>query len=168
MMSFEFRNYDARLGKWWSVDTKYDQIPSISPYSYALNNPIVYIDKDGELPILPLLLKAGASGATDMLVQATFSYFFEPGVETVGQAFEKVNWLQVGRSAAEGLIPWKTPGGKFGKAGATAVGDVLVNAIHRGSDYSMEEALMDFAIGFIGDLAGGGLGEILPKIRTTN
>jgi hypothetical protein len=115
------------------------------------------------LPILPFLLKAGAAGAADMLAQATLAYYFDPEVKSASQAIKKVNWWQVSRSAAEGLIPWKVPGGRLGKAAATATGDVFVNAISAGSDYSTEQAFQDFAVGFIGDLAGGGFGELLAK-----
>ncbi|MDP3929704.1 MAG: hypothetical protein Q8R57_11835 [Bacteroidota bacterium] len=162
-LSFGDYGYDPRTGKRWNVDPKFNEIAGISPYAYALDNPIVYIDKDGELPILPLLLKAGSAGAADMLTQAAVAYFFDPKVETAGQAFEKVNWVQVARSSAEGLIPWRTPGGKIGKAAATAVGDVLVNAVSEGSDYTGEQALQDFAVGFIGDLGGGEIGDFVSK-----
>src|SRR5690606_26526294 len=161
--SFGDYGYDPRIGRRWNVDLEFKQIAGLSPYAYALNNPNVYIDEDGKLPILPLLLKAGAAGAADMLAQAAMAYYFDPEVKSASQAIEKVNWWQVSRSAAEGLIPWKTPGGKIGRAAATATGDVLVNAICEGSNYSTEQALQDFAVGFIGDLAGGGFGELLSK-----
>jgi RHS repeat-associated protein len=162
-LSFEDYGYDPRTGRRWNVDPKFNEIAGISPYAYALDNPIVYIDKDGELPILPLLLKAGSAGAADMLTQAAVAYFFDPKVETASQAFEKVNWIQVARSSAEGLIPWRTPGGKIGKAAATAVGDVLVNAVSQGTDYNGEQALQDFAVGFVGDLGGGEIGDFVSK-----
>ena len=164
--SFGNYGYDPRIGKRWNIDPKFREIAGLSPYTYSLNNPIVYKDPEGELPIIPLLLKAGASGAADMLAQAAMVYYFDPQVETVGEAFEKVNWLQVSRSAVEGLIPWRTPGGRIGRAAATAAGDVLVNAIDAGTDYSKTQALQDFAVGFIGDLAGGGLGELVSKYGT--
>ena len=91
------------------------------------------------------------------------NYYFNPNVSSVGQAFDEVNWWQVGRSSAEGMIPWKTPGGRLGRAAGTAVVDVLVNALNAGSDYTQEQAMKDFAVGFIGDLAGGGLGELVSK-----
>ncbi|NME68496.1 RHS repeat-associated core domain-containing protein [Flammeovirga aprica] len=155
--------YDPILGRRWNVDPEFKQIAGLSPYSYSLKNPIVYKDPDGKLPILPLLLKAGANGATDMLTQAAIAYFFDPNVETINQAFEVVNWWQVSRSAAEGAMPWKVPGGKFGKAAATASGDVLVNALSAGSNYSKEQALQDFATGFVSNLAGDALGELISK-----
>jgi hypothetical protein len=145
------------------VDTKNNEIPGVSPYSFALNSPTIFIDADGNLPILPFLLKAGAAGAADMLMQATFLYFFDPQVESVDEAFSKVNWWQVARSSLEGLVPCKTPGGKLGRAAATAAGDVFVNALNNRSDYSAEEALIDFAIGFLGDLVGGEIGDVVNK-----
>ena len=39
----------------------------------------------------------------------------------------------------------------------------MVNWAHRGSAYMTEQAVEDFAVGFIGDLAGGGLGELISK-----
>ena len=67
-LSFGDYGYDPRTGRRWNVDPKFNEIAGISPYAYALDNPIVYVDKDGELPILPLLLKAGSAGAADMLM----------------------------------------------------------------------------------------------------
>jgi len=40
---------------------------------------------------------------------------------------------------------------------------VMINWKNRGGEYTTEEALEDFAVGFIGDLAGGGLGELIAK-----
>jgi RHS repeat-associated protein len=160
--------YDPRIGRRFNVDPKFKEIAGISPYSYALNNPNVYIDKDGNLPIIPLLLKAGSAGAADMLTQAALAYLFDSKVQTIGQAFEKVNWWQVGRSSAEGLIPWKTPGGKLGKAAGTAMADVFVNALNEGGDYTQKQALTDFIGGFISDLAGGGMAELVTKYGTKN
>ena len=47
------------------------------------------------------------------------------------------------------------------KAAATASGDLLVNAFNAGSDYT--QALQDFAVEFIGNLAGGGLADLTAK-----
>jgi RHS repeat-associated protein len=48
--SYDFgaRMYDARLGRWLSVDPYYAEYPMHSNYSYAANSPMVVIDKDGK------------------------------------------------------------------------------------------------------------------------
>jgi hypothetical protein len=51
-------------------------MPSISPYAYCANNPVLLVDPDGRLPIIPWLLKAGAGAAADILAQASMDYLF--------------------------------------------------------------------------------------------
>ena len=157
---------DPRIGRWFANDPSAHLQPSSSPYSYANNNPVILVDPDGKLPIIPLLIKAGAAGAADMMMQVAMSYYFDDDVKTIGQAFEKVDYIQVARSAAEGLIPWKVPGGKLGKAGATALGDVMSNAISAGvagKEYSKSQAVQDFTAGFLSDLAGGEIADLVKK-----
>jgi RHS repeat-associated protein len=47
-LDFGARIYDSRLGKWLSIDPFFKSYPSHSPYSFGLNNPIYFIDKDGK------------------------------------------------------------------------------------------------------------------------
>ena len=44
-VDFGARIYDSRVGKWLSVD--YIAKQDVSPYQYASNNPIIFIDPDG-------------------------------------------------------------------------------------------------------------------------
>ena len=44
----EFRQYDARLGRWLSRDGKEDKYPGISTYNFSLNNPLIFVDPDGK------------------------------------------------------------------------------------------------------------------------
>ncbi|MDT3701333.1 MAG: RHS repeat-associated core domain-containing protein, partial [Thermincola sp.] len=161
------RHYEPETGRFLSRDTYEGELGnplSRNLYAYVENNPVNRIDPDGHIPIIPLLVKAGANGAADLMAQATMNYFFNPRTYgNIGKSFKNVNWWQVGRSSAEGLIPWKTPGGKIGRAAGTAIVDVLFNAKYQGSRYTAEKAMDDFAFGFITDLAGGGLGEVINK-----
>ncbi|HOB26602.1 MAG TPA: RHS repeat-associated core domain-containing protein [Bacteroidales bacterium] len=44
---FGARYYDSELSGWLSVDPMSDKYPSLSPYAYCANNPIILIDPDG-------------------------------------------------------------------------------------------------------------------------
>jgi RHS repeat-associated protein len=48
--NFGARSYDLALGRWTSMDPLAEQMPSMSPYCYAANNPIRLIDIDGLAP----------------------------------------------------------------------------------------------------------------------
>lgn len=44
---FVTRQYDGRLGRFFSVDAHADLYPSISPFAYVGNNPVAFIDPTG-------------------------------------------------------------------------------------------------------------------------
>ena len=47
LYDFGARYYDPRLSVWFGVDPLAQKYPSISPYTYVANNPILYLDNDG-------------------------------------------------------------------------------------------------------------------------
>ncbi|NQX85891.1 MAG: RHS repeat-associated core domain-containing protein [Flavobacteriaceae bacterium] len=41
------RNYDPALGRWMNIDPVAEIAPSLTPFRYAFNNPLLFIDPDG-------------------------------------------------------------------------------------------------------------------------
>lgn len=89
------RYYDARTGRFLQIDPKAHKFSGWSPYNYALNNPLKYIDPDGQEvrfangtssvfqkqfgAAVQYLNKRGASGMLRQLHESTTVYYINEG-----------------------------------------------------------------------------------------
>ena len=78
--------YDSNLGRWLTPDPLADKYPGWSPYNYTLNNPMKYIDPDGNDPILTgaaVAVAAGTALGVGITLYATYevtkNYLENPG-----------------------------------------------------------------------------------------
>ncbi len=48
VLGYEFRQYDARIGKWWSVDPMSDKNPGVGSYVFCMDSPMMLVDPNGK------------------------------------------------------------------------------------------------------------------------
>jgi RHS repeat-associated protein len=72
-LDFGARVYDSRIARFLSFDPYYSILPSISPFSYGANNPIIFIDNEGKNPILSIIGLTGLIAGSTILAELTGS-----------------------------------------------------------------------------------------------
>jgi RHS repeat-associated protein len=157
------RHYDAALGRFLTVDPMAEKMMLWSPYGYCLNNPMKYVDKDGEVPfIVPFLVKGLIGAAVDATTQFTISMASGKGWT---EAFSDIDLTSVGASFVSSALPLP----KVGKI-AVEVVDVAIDFKANGKienvftgTKNISDAIVDVAASKVSDKIADGFTNGLSK-----
>ena len=126
---------------WLSVDPQTDDLPSITPYSYCNDNPVVLKDPDGEFPWVAVGAAVGAAVRAGVAI-----YEGKSAREVAGAAV---------KGAIEGAMI-SSGAGVFASAAGNAVGDAAEQLIGTGS-VSVKKVAVNAAT----NVAFGGAGKVV-------
>jgi len=120
------RHYDPAIARWTTQDPLADMYYPHSPYSYCTNNPIKYVDENGEW--IANVVGAVLGGAVEYAGQVVANRI---SGKSWSESFTEIDIVDIGIAATEGAI---TAGTSIIKKAATktAIGiasDIIKNAV---------------------------------------
>jgi len=144
--SYDFgaRLYDPRIGRWWSIDRYANRYVPITPYAFALNNPIYFVDKDGNEIWDPIRKEAVVvtynSSGTAMFQTTSGGQVSDEFIREAAPLLHTLSGSQVGRDLIQNMMDLNTQielgyGGKEGGPASSLItpdqkrnGDPKLNA----------------------------------------
>lgn len=174
MYDYGARMYMPDIGRWGVHDPASEYLPEYSPYTFTFNDPIGFVDNDGEFP--------GPSGAligalADYIGQVAYNYFFDEHLNYNLRASmtNNINVYSIGFSAATGFATGGIDSLKNVITGGVGKQifknminggiDILVNTIgNTAADYLNTEdgKQYDFWKSLTGGLLSAGLEKVIP------
>jgi RHS repeat-associated protein len=91
---FGARIYDSRLGRWMSTDPQFKKRPDQSTYKSFLNNPIIYVDPDGETEWIKTTVTDEATGES-FIHLAKVSEKYEEKIHSVDAGYGSHSTVKV-------------------------------------------------------------------------
>ncbi|MEW6774622.1 MAG: RHS repeat-associated core domain-containing protein [Bacteroidota bacterium] len=106
------RHYDPRVGRWLSVDKLAKNYVPISPYVFAINNPIKLLDSDGKVVVdgngNPVTIsftkgKDGSYTANFQFVEGTSKEVMEGFMKNAGTVIKAMSKTEIGRTIVQAM-----------------------------------------------------------------
>jgi RHS repeat-associated protein len=177
MYSTEYRELDARLGRWTSVDPRKSLMPSWSPYNFSADRPIQFKDAKGDVPVIGTIIGAVVGAVKEIGTQTITN-----GIQNIntGKSFftdwgSSIDWADVLISTGEGALAGTTLG--LSLLATTTASSALKASIDwsgkdgfqmiggpRGHRKDIRKVALDFGTG----MASFGLGKLLPVEGAAN
>lgn len=183
-LDFGSRNYDAELGRWMNLDPQSGRYHSLSPFAAMGNNPIAFVDPNGEELASALIIGAVAGaiiGGTsvaianpsadfgDILTGSLIGAFSGAVTAGIGNAFSGTagilagsGWQPLAQAGAHAVFQGGlavAQGGNFWQAAATGAASSLIGGATASGGPVAQSAIGAFTGGATSLITGGNFVE---------